>query len=114
MRVPVTFPHGASPMRNRFSSIAVCILLAATPPASARIPQEGGKAQAPEARWIRASAIYEVFVRDFSPTGDFQGVIRGLDRIQAVGTNVLWLMPIYPVGLANRKGTLGSPYEIGR
>jgi glycosidase len=99
-------------MRNRFSSIAVCILLAAIPQASARIPQAGGKAPAPDASWIRTSAIYEVFVRDFSPTGDFQGVIRGLDRIQAVGANVLWLMPIYPVGLANRKGTLGSPYAV--
>ena len=99
-------------MRTRFLSIAVCILFAAAPQASARFPQAGGKAAANDSSWIRTSAIYEVFVRDFSPTGDFQGVIRGLDRIQAVGANVIWLMPIYPVGVTNRKGTLGSPYAV--
>ena len=51
-------------------------------------------------------------MRDFSRSGDFRGVTRGLDRIQAVGANVVWLMPIYPVGIANRKGTLGSPYAV--
>jgi glycosidase len=51
-------------------------------------------------------------VRDFAPSGDFGGVARGLDRIQAVGADVVWLMPIYPVGRANRKGTLGSPYAV--
>ena len=48
----------------------------------------------------------------FRSSGDFRGVTRGLDRIQAVGANVVWLMPIYPVGIANRKGTLGSPYAV--
>jgi glycosidase len=54
--------------------------------------------------------LYEVNVRDFSPGGDFQGVIHGLDRIQATGADVVWLMPIHPVGVEGRKGTLGSPY----
>jgi glycosidase len=54
--------------------------------------------------------LYEVFVQKFSPSGDFRGVIAGLDRIQAVGADVVWLMPIHPIGEVNRKGTLGSPY----
>jgi glycosidase len=99
-------------MRNRFSAIAVCVLLTAAPPSSARPARSGGQAASPGATWVRTSVIYEVFVRDFSPSGDFRGVIRGLDRIQAVGANVIWLMPIYPVGVANRKGTLGSPYAV--
>jgi glycosidase len=53
-----------------------------------------------------------VFVRDFSPAGNLQGVIAGLDRIEAVGANIVWLMPIHPVGVANRKGSLGSSYSI--
>jgi glycosidase len=61
---------------------------------------------------VTRSAIYEVNVRAFSPTGDFQGVTAGLDRIQAVGTDVVWLMPIHPVGVLNRKGSLGSPYSV--
>jgi len=58
------------------------------------------------------SAIYEVFVRDFSASGNFQGVTDGLDRIQQVGANVVWLMPIYPIGKMNRKGSFGSPYSV--
>ncbi|MFW6205890.1 MAG: alpha-amylase family glycosyl hydrolase [Gemmatimonadota bacterium] len=62
--------------------------------------------------FVARTALYEVFVRDFSETGDFQGVMDGLDRIQAAGAEVVWLMPIYPVGEVNRKGTLGSPYSV--
>jgi glycosidase len=54
--------------------------------------------------------LYEVFVQKFSPSGDLRGVIEGLDRIEAVGADVVWLMPIHPIGEVNRKGTLGSPY----
>lgn len=68
--------------------------------------------QEPDTSWVARSAIYEVNVRDFSPTGDLRGVIRGLDRIEAAGANVVWLMPIHPVGVVNRKGPLGSPYAV--
>ena len=67
---------------------------------------------APDTSWVARSALYEVFVRDFSPAGNFRGVIEGLDRIQSSGADVLWLMPIYPIGALNRKGSLGSPYAV--
>ena len=67
---------------------------------------------APDTTWVSRSTIYEVFVRDFSATGDLRGVTRGLDRIQATGADVIWLMPIYPVGTLNRKEPLGSPYSL--
>lgn len=56
--------------------------------------------------------IYEVFVRNFSPEGSFRGVIAGLDSLKSLGVNTLWLMPIHPVGVKNRKGEYGSPYSI--
>jgi glycosidase len=62
--------------------------------------------------WVARTAIYEVFVRDFSPAGDFRGVIDGLDRIEAVGAEVVWLMPIHPIGEVERKGPYGSPYAV--
>lgn len=65
---------------------------------------------APESSWVARSALYEVFVQDFSPAGTFRGVIEGLDRIESSGADVIWLMPIHPIGVVNRKGTLGSPY----
>ena len=60
--------------------------------------------------WMERPAIYEVFVRDFSPEGNFAGVRAGLDRIEATGANIIWLMPIYPIGQINKKGAIGSPY----
>lgn len=57
-------------------------------------------------------AIYEVFVRNFSPEGTFKGVIAGLDSLKSLGINTLWLMPIHPVGEEKRKGTYGSPYAV--
>lgn len=78
-------------------------------------PVEIAPAPAPVAVDVPAAAraaLYEVFVRDFSPSGDFRGVMAGLDRIQATGAEVVWLMPVHPIGEANRKGTLGSPYSV--
>jgi glycosidase len=100
-------------MRNRLAAMAVCLSLAAgysavARPAPAQVP---APVPAPDS-WVSTSAIYEVFVRDFSRTGDLRGVIAGLSRIQATGANVVWLMPIYPVGILNRKGPLGSPYAV--
>jgi glycosidase len=60
--------------------------------------------------WMARPALYEVFVRDFSAKGNFAGVQDGLGRIEATGANVIWLMPIYPLGQINKKGSIGSPY----
>jgi glycosidase len=62
--------------------------------------------------WVARSALYEVFVQDYSPAGNFRGVMEGLDRIQSSGADVVWLMPIHPIGALNRKGALGSPYAV--
>lgn len=70
-----------------------------------------GSAQAtPE--WLRNGIVYEIYPRDFSATGDFAGVTAQLDRLQHLGVNILWLMPIHPIGTVKRKGTLGSPYAV--
>lgn len=62
--------------------------------------------------WLRSGTIYEIFPRDFSPAGNFQGVIAKLDDLQALGVNILWIMPIHPIGEKGRKGDYGSPYSI--
>jgi glycosidase len=87
--------------------VAVSLTVARAAPGQAHAP-----ATAPDTSWVARSALYEVFVRDFSPSGNFRGLIDGLDRIQSVGADVLWLMPIYPIGTLNRKGSLGSPYAV--
>jgi glycosidase len=101
-------------MRNRFAACAVVLALAAGGVAVAQPTPAQGLAPraAPDTSWVASSALYEVFVQDFSPSGDFRGVMDGLDRIQSSGADVVWLMPIHPIGVENRKGPLGSPYAV--
>ncbi|MDD5939957.1 MAG: alpha-amylase family glycosyl hydrolase [Lachnospiraceae bacterium] len=61
---------------------------------------------------LRNGLIYSVFVRNYSEEGTFEAVRRDLDRIRALGTDIIWLMPVQPSGKAGRKGSLGSPYAI--
>ncbi len=61
---------------------------------------------------IRNRVMYSVFVRNFSEEGTFEGVRRELDRIKSLGVDIIWLMPIHPIGEVARKGSLGSPYAI--
>jgi glycosidase len=51
-------------------------------------------------------------MRAFSSEGTFKGVQARLDSVKALGINVLWLMPIHPVGVLNSVGQLGSPYSV--
>lgn len=54
----------------------------------------------------RDVSIYQVSVGQYSSSRNLQGVINGLDNIKALGVNVIYLMPTYPVGVS------GSPYSI--
>ncbi len=91
-----------------------CLVLVAGYLGAARLApaqvQAPAPSPSPDTSWVARSALYEVFVQDFSPAGNFRGVMNGLDRIQSSGANVVWLMPIHPIGVLNRKGSLGSPY----
>ncbi|MDD3124183.1 MAG: alpha-amylase family glycosyl hydrolase, partial [Candidatus Izemoplasmatales bacterium] len=60
----------------------------------------------------RNLVIYQVFVRNHTLEGTFKALIRDLDRIKSLGVDVVYLLPVHPIGTKNRKGTLGSPYSI--
>ncbi|TVR41606.1 MAG: alpha-amylase [Bacteroidia bacterium] len=62
--------------------------------------------------WSINANIYEVNTRQFSPEGTFAAFEEHLDRLQEMGVDILWFMPIQPIGEKNRKGTLGSYYSI--
>ena len=59
---------------------------------------------------LRRSVIYELYVRSHTPEGTFRAVEPDLDRIRALGVDVIWFMPIHPIGVLNKKGSLGCPY----
>lgn len=62
--------------------------------------------------WSKNATIYQINTRQFTPEGTFRAAEKHLPRLQALGADILWLMPIHPIGEKNRKGTLGSPYAV--
>jgi len=62
--------------------------------------------------WSMNDVIYEVNVRQFNNGGTFQSFKPEIPRIKALGADILWFMPVYPIGQLNRKGGLGSYYSI--
>jgi glycosidase len=53
-----------------------------------------------------------VNVRQFTQEGTFEALEGHLPRIKELGTKIIWLMPIHPIGELNRKGGLGSYYSV--
>ncbi len=62
--------------------------------------------------WTKSANIYEVNIRQYTPEGTFNAFREDLPRLQEMGVDILWLMPIHPIGEKNRKGELGSYYSI--
>ena len=66
----------------------------------------------PSAEWVRDAVVYEVYLRSFSTNSSFAELQARLPELKHLGITVLWVMPIHPVGVEKRKGTLGSPYAV--
>ncbi len=62
--------------------------------------------------WARDAVIYQINTRQFTPEGTFAAAQEQLPRLKELGVDILWLMPIHPIGEVNRKGSLGSPYSV--
>ena len=60
----------------------------------------------------RNLVIYQVYVRNHGPNGTFADVDADLERIRDMGVDVLYFMPVHPIGQLNKKGGLGCPYSI--
>ncbi|HEX7317915.1 MAG TPA: alpha-amylase family glycosyl hydrolase [Pyrinomonadaceae bacterium] len=108
-------------MRNRQRQVnvraivaALAVVLALSAPARARqgrdVSRERARAAAPA--WLRGGVVYEIYPRQFSEAGNFAGITAQLDRLKELGVNILWLMPIHPIGQEKKKGPVGSPYAV--
>lgn len=62
--------------------------------------------------WSKSASIYEVNIRQYTPEGTFNAFRNDLPRLAEMGVDILWLMPIHPIGELNRKGSLGSYYAV--
>src|SRR6267154_4613087 len=96
---------------NWLLAAAVIGSLALNPARGAEGESSGASARkSPD--WLKSSVVYEIFTRNFSKEGDFNGITARLDELKDLGVDILWLMPIHPVGEKMKKGTLGSPYAV--
>ena len=100
------------PLGKLFALLAATLVLVSTPTrAGANVTFTNAIAR-PSPDWLRDGVIYEIFPRDFSATGNLNGVTAQLDQLQSLGVTILWIMPIHPIGEKGRKGIFGSPYSI--
>jgi glycosidase len=56
--------------------------------------------------------VYEVNLRQYSKDGTLNAFTADLPRLKQLGVDIIWLMPMHPIGQKNRKGTLGSYYAV--
>ncbi|MGD2035788.1 MAG: alpha-amylase family glycosyl hydrolase, partial [Bacteroidales bacterium] len=73
------------------------------------------------AEWAKDAVIYEVNIRQYSEEGTFNAFAEHLPRLKELGVDILWLMPVFPIGELNRKASqtvlvdeLEDPEEKGR
>lgn len=66
----------------------------------------------PDLPWLKNAVIYEVNLRQYSASGKFKDFATHLDSLKSLGVDILWFMPLQPIGVKNRKGSLGSYYSI--
>lgn len=62
--------------------------------------------------WSKNAAIYQLNTRQFTEEGTFRAAQDQLPRLKELGVDIIWLMPMHPIGEKNRKGSLGSPYSV--
>ena len=62
--------------------------------------------------WSRQASIYQVNLRQYTPEGTIKAFAAQLPRLKKMGVELIWLMPLQPIGKLNRKGSLGSYYSI--
>ncbi len=66
--------------------------------------------QMPE--WAKNAVIYEVNIRQYTPEGTINAFSDHIPRLKAMGVDILWLMPVFPISETKRKGSLGSYYAV--
>ncbi|MDB2539616.1 alpha-amylase family glycosyl hydrolase, partial [Schleiferiaceae bacterium] len=97
--------------RTLIALSAVLTLAACSGPESAPETTSAWEdAKLPE--WAKDANIYEVNIRQYTPEGTLNAFKEHLARLAEMNVDILWFMPIQPIGVENRKGELGSYYSI--
>ena len=96
----------------RWPLIALAAALTASPALAGPDYTPRDMVQVENAAWTADAVLYQLNTRQFTSEGTFKAAQRQLPRLAAMGVDIIWLMPIHPIGEVNRKGSLGSPYAV--
>lgn len=80
--------------------------------ASCSQPDNSEESNQKQVQWHKDATIYEVNIRQYTEEGTFEAFQEHLPRLKELGVDILWLMPIHPIGEKKRKGELGSYYSV--
>lgn len=61
---------------------------------------------------LETAVIYEANIRQYSEEGSFNAFTDDVPKLKALGVKLIWLMPVFPISEAKRKGPLGSYYAV--
>lgn len=95
--------------------LSFAFLLVVTPGCNNQSDKAATAEQSEHPYWAAQSNIYEVNLRQFSAAGTIKAFQNELPRLKDMGVEILWFMPITPIGLEGRKETeadLGSYYAV--
>lgn len=110
------WPHLIKMRKITASIVAASVFATACGPSQQKneTPQENPmqlvNSRNPE--WAKTANVYAVNIRQYTPEGTFNAFQKHLDRLAQMGVEILWFMPIQPIGKERRKGSLGSYYAI--
>lgn len=62
--------------------------------------------------WSYSATLYEMNIRQLTPEGTINAAREKLPFLKEMGIDIIWMMPIFPIGKIERKGSLGSYYSI--
>ncbi|MDQ2768101.1 MAG: alpha-amylase family glycosyl hydrolase, partial [Gemmatimonadota bacterium] len=97
--------------RTSLPSLLLALALAAcSQPAPLPSPVQSASFSPPA--WSTRAVLYEINVRQYTPEGTLAALRTHLPRLDSLGVDILWVMPMQPIGKLNRKGSLGSYYSI--
>ena len=60
--------------------------------------------------WGNGTNICEVNARQYTKEGTLRAFMQHMPRLQSMGIDILWFMPITPISIEKRQGTYGSYY----
>jgi glycosidase len=110
------YPHNSARLNlmTKTRAFLLTLLTGAAILVSGIVPSQSSPALAAAGQpsWADNATIYEVNVRQYTHEGTFKAFQTHLPRLKALGVKILWFMPVQPISVLNRKGTLGSPYSI--